>query len=215
VIRVVLADDHPLVRAGLRSLLEQVDGLTVVGEAGDGLAALDAVDDTKPDVVVADAAMPGMTGIELVERLARDRPHVRVLIVSAHANEEYVLRVVRAGGAGYVLKDASPGELARAVLAVAAGEKYLSPAISGHVIDAYLQRVGAEETPGPRLSPRQRQVLQMIAQGRSTKEIASLLSLSVKTVETHRAQIMERLDIHEVAGLVRYAIRIGLIRPDP
>jgi DNA-binding NarL/FixJ family response regulator len=215
VIRIVLADDHALVRAGLRSLLEQVDDVTVVGEASDGLEALRAVEDLAPDVVVADVAMPGLNGIELIERLARERPGARVLIVSAHANEEYVLRAVRAGGAGYVLKDASPAELERAVRTIAAGDKYLSPAISGHVISAYLERVTEDEAPGPRLSPRQRQVLQMIAQGRSTKEIAGILSLSVKTIETHRAQIMERLDIHDVAGLVRYAIRIGLISPDP
>ncbi len=213
-IRVVLADDHALVRAGLRSLLAQASDIAVVGEASDGLEAMRAVDDLKPDIVVADVAMPGLNGIELVERLARDRPDVRVLIVSAHANEEYVLRAVRAGGAGYVLKDASPAELEQAIRAVAAGDKYLSPSMSRHVISAYLERTGDDEAPGPRLSPRQRQVLQLIAEGRSTKEIAVMLSLSVKTVETHRAQIMDRLDIHEVAGLVRYAIRIGLVTPD-
>ena len=211
-IRVVVVDDHVLVRAGIRSLLEDLDNVSVVAEAGDGLAALDAIAKEHPDVVVADVAMPGLNGIELIERLAVEQPGVRVLLVSAHANEEYVLRAIRAGGSGYVLKDASPAELEQAIRAVAAGDKYLSPAMSRHVVDAYLERVTDDRSAGPRLSPRQRQVLQMIAEGRSTKEIATSLSLSVKTVETHRAQLMERLDIHDVAGLVRYAIRMGLVR---
>jgi DNA-binding NarL/FixJ family response regulator len=214
-IRVLVVDDHVLVRAGIRSLLQDMDDVTVVAEAGDGLSALDAIAREGPDVVVADVAMPGLNGIELIERLAVEQPGVRVLLVSAHASEEYVLRAIRAGGAGYVLKDASPAELEQAIRAVAAGDKYLSPAMSRHVVDAYLERVTDDAPAGPRLSPRQRQVLQMIAEGRSTKEIAAALSLSVKTVETHRAQLMERLDIHDVAGLVRYAIRVGLVRPEP
>jgi DNA-binding NarL/FixJ family response regulator len=214
-IRVLVVDDHVLVRAGIRSLLEALHDVAVVAEAGDGLSALDAIARESPDVVVADVAMPGLNGIELIERLAVEQPGIRVLLVSAHASEEYVLRALRAGGAGYVLKDASPAELEQAIRAVAAGGKYLSPAMSRHVVDAYLERVTDDASAGPRLSPRQRQVLQMIAEGRSTKEIAAALSLSVKTVETHRAQLMERLDIHDVAGLVRYAIRVGLVRPDP
>ena len=214
-IRVVVVDDHLLVRAGIRSLLESLDDVRVVAEAGDGLTALQVIARERPDVVVADVAMPGLSGIELVERLAGQEPGVRVLLVSAHANEEYVLRAIRAGGAGYVLKDASPAELEQAIRAVAAGDKYLSPAMSRHVVDAYLERVTDDHSAGPRLSPRQRQVLQMIAEGHSTKEIAAALSLSIKTVETHRAQLMERLDIHDVAGLVRYAIRMGLVRSDP
>lgn len=213
-IRVAVVDDHVLVRAGIRSLLEDMDDVAVVAEAGDGLTALDAIARERPDVVVADVAMPGLSGIELVERVAREVPGVRVLLVSAHANEEYVLRAIRAGGAGYVLKDASPAELEQAIRAVAAGDKYLSPAMARHVVDAYLARVTDDRSAEPRLSPRQRQVLQMIAEGRSTKEIATALSLSVKTVETHRAQLMERLDIRDIAGLVRYAIRVGLVRPD-
>jgi DNA-binding NarL/FixJ family response regulator len=214
-IRVVLVDDHVLVRAGIRSLLEDLHDVSVVAEAGDGLTALAAIARERPDVVVADVAMPGLNGIELVERLAAEQPRVRVLLVSAHASEEYVLRAVRAGGAGYVLKDASPAELERAIRAVAAGDKYLSPAMSRHVVDAYLERVTDARPAGVRLSPRQRQVLQMIAEGRSTKEIAAALQLSIKTVETHRAQLMDRLDIHDVAGLVRYALRTGLVRPEP
>ena len=213
-IRVVVVDDHVLVRAGIRSLLEALDDIAVVAEAGDGLTALQVISRERPDVVVADVAMPGLNGIELVERIAKELPGIRVLLVSAHANEEYVLRAIRAGGAGYVLKDASPVELEQAIRAVAAGDKYLSPAMSRHVVDAYLERVTEDRPAGPRLSPRQRQVLQMIAEGRSTKEIAAALSLSIKTVETHRAQLMERLQIYDVAGLVRYAIRVGLVRPD-
>ena len=157
-------------------------------------------------------AQESLAGVRVVRAYGQEAFEIEKF---RHANEEYVLRAIRAGGAGYVLKDASPAELEQAIRAVAAGDKYLSPAMSRHVVDAYLERVTDDHTAGPRLSPRQRQVLQMIAEGRSTKEIAAALSLSIKTVETHRAQLMERLDIHDVAGLVRYAIRMGLVRSDP
>jgi DNA-binding NarL/FixJ family response regulator len=213
-IRVMLADDHALFRAGIRSLLLAIEGVEIVGEARDGHEALRMVAECTPDVLLLDVALPELNGIEVAERL-RDRPGTRVLIVSMFANEEYVLRSLRAGAAGYLLKDSSVVELEAALRSVADGGSYLSPAVSGHVLAAYVRRVGENEVPGePTLTPRQREVLQLIAEGHGTKEIAARLNLSAKTVETHRAQLMDRLGIHDVAGLVRYAIRAGIVSAD-
>jgi DNA-binding NarL/FixJ family response regulator len=213
-IRVMLADDHALFRAGIRSLLDTIEGVEIVGEARDGHEALRLVAERRPDVLLLDVALPQLNGIEVAERL-RDTPGTRVLILSMFANEEYVLRSLRAGAAGYLLKDSTVVELASALRSVADGGSYLSPAVSGHVLAAYVRRVGDEGVPpDPALTPRQREVLQLIAEGHGTKEIASRLSLSAKTVETHRAQLMERLGIHDVAGLVRYAIRAGIVSAD-
>ena len=216
-IRVVLADDHALVRAGIRALLENIEGVAVVAEAGDGRAALRAVAEHQPDVVLMDIAMAGLNGLEATARIVREHPAVRVVILSMHANEEYVLRALQAGAIGYLLKDADTAELELAVRAAARGEAYLSPGVSRHLIADYVRRVGRDPQLVESLrhglsllTPRQREVLQLIAEGRTTREIARLLNISVKTVETHRAQLMERLDIHDVAGLVRYAIRAGL-----
>lgn len=216
-IRVVLADDHALVRAGIRALLENIEGVSVVAEAGDGRAALEAVAEHQPDVVLMDIAMAGLNGLEAAARITREHPATRVVILSMHASEEYVLRALQAGAIGYLLKDADTAELELAVRAAARGEAYLSPAVSRHLIADYVRRVGQDLQLAEPLShglnlltPRQREVLQLIAEGRTTREIARLLNISVKTVETHRAQLMERLDIHDVAGLVRYAIRAGL-----
>lgn len=213
-IRVMLADDHALFRAGLRSLLLAIEGVEIVGEARDGHEALRMVAERKPDVLLLDVGLPELNGIEVAERL-RDQPGTRVLILSMFANEEYVLRSLRAGAAGYLLKDSSVLELETALRSVADGGSYLSPAVSGHVLAAYLGRIGQGGVPAePTLTPRQREVLQLIAEGHGTKEIAARLSLSAKTVETHRAQLMERLGIHDVAGLVRYAIRAGIVSAD-
>lgn len=209
-VRVLLADDHALVRAGIRALLEGLDGVGVVAEAGNGAEVLDLAREHRPDVVLLDISMPGMSGLDASAQLRRELPEVRVVMLSMHANEEYVLQALRAGAVGYLLKDSATAELEIALKAVMQGETYLSPPISRQVVDGYVQRVGAEQ-PGPDiLTPRQRQVLQLIAEGRSTKEIAYHLDLSVKTVETHRAQLMERLQIRDIAGLVKYAIRSGL-----
>jgi len=212
--RVMLADDHALFRAGIRSLLLAIEGVEIVGEARDGHEALRMVGECKPDVLLLDVALPELNGIEVAERL-RDTPGTRVLILSMFANEEYVLRSLRAGAAGYLLKDSTVVELEAALRSVADGGSYLSPAVSGHVLAAYTRRVG-EEGGGaePVLTPRQREVLQLIAEGHGTKEIAARLCLSAKTVETHRAQLMDRLGIHDVAGLVRYAIRAGIVSAD-
>ncbi|MCL4562037.1 MAG: response regulator transcription factor [Chloroflexi bacterium] len=220
-LRVLLADDHTLVRAGIRSLLESLPGIQVVAEASNGREALQLIEIHHPDVVLMDIAMSELNGLEATERVVRDFPDVRVIILSMHANEEYVWQALRAGAAGYLLKDAGTVELELALKSVSRGETYLSPPISKHVISDYLQRVGAEEEPGSpggrdleRLTLRQREILQLIAEGSTTQEIAQKLGISIKTVETHRMQLMERLGIHDIAGLVRFAIRVGLIRPD-
>lgn len=213
-LRVLLADDHTLVRAGLRSLLQQMENVEVVAEAEDGRQVLAAVAEHRPDVVLMDISMSGMNGLEATLQLKRDRPEVRVIILSMHATEEYVLQALRAGASGYLLKDSAPLELALALQAVARGESYLSPPVSRQVVESYVQRTGREAQPLAALTPRQREILQLIAEGNSTKEIASRLALSVKTVETHRSQLMERLGIRDVAGLVRYAIRHGLVSAD-
>jgi len=210
-VRVLLADDHALVRAGVRALLQNLDGVTVVAETGNGAEVLEFARAQRPDVVLLDISMPGLGGLEVSAQLRDALPDVRVVMLSMHANEEYVLQALRAGAAGYMLKDSATAELELALKAVMQGETYLSPPISKQVVEGYVQRVGAEQTASDNLTPRQRQVLQLIAEGHSTKEIAHRLNLSVKTVETHRAQLMERLQIREIAGLVKYAIRHGLV----
>ena len=210
-VRVLLADDHTLVRAGLRKLLESIPGMEVVGEAGDGLQLLEMAEKLQPQVVLMDIAMPGLNGLEATGRLVKTWPSIRVLILSMHQNAEYVRQALRQGAVAYLLKDAAPLELEWALAAVLRGETYLSPAVSKGVVSDYVHRLRSEEQPADALTPRQREVLQLIAEGQSTKEIARRLDLSVKTVETHRTQLMKQLDIHEVAGLVRYAIREGLV----
>ncbi|NOK61113.1 MAG: response regulator transcription factor [Chloroflexi bacterium AL-W] len=212
--RVMLVEDHALVRAGIRSLLEKLPDLEVVAEAGDGRTALSLIAQHQPDVVLMDIKMAGLNGLEATSRIVRDLPGVRVVILSMYANEEYVIQALRVGASGYLLKDAGTAELEVAVRAAARGETYLSPAISRRMIQDYLQVVGGEGGALEQLTPRQREVLQLVAEGHSVKEIAQILQISVKTVETHRAQLMERLDIHDVAGLVRYAIRVGLVASD-
>jgi DNA-binding NarL/FixJ family response regulator len=213
-IRVLLADDHALVRAGIRSLLGAMEDVRVIAEASSGEEALDLAAREAPDVVLMDIAMKGITGLEAAARLRERQPGVRVVILSMHSGEEYVLQALRAGAAGYLLKDAATGELELALRSVMRGESWLSPAVSRQVVEGYVQRVGGEAAPDVPLTARQREVLRLVAGGKSTKEIAFLLNLSVKTVETHRAQIMDRLNIRDVAGLVRYALRTGLVPPE-
>lgn len=210
-IRLLIADDHMLVRAGIRKLLELVEGVEVVGETGNGLAVCDLVAATHPDIVLLDINMPGLSGLEVTAQLAHAGSGVRVLILSMHASDEYVSQALADGAKGYILKDAAPVELENAIRTLMAGGTYLSDSVSRHVLDAYVQQQRGEKPAVVKLSPRQREVLQLIAQGHSTKAIARRLDLSVKTVETHRTRLMQQLDIHEVAGLVRYAVRTGLI----
>jgi DNA-binding NarL/FixJ family response regulator len=216
--RILLADDHTLVRAGLRALLESVDGVTAIFEAGDGRRALELIAAERPDVALLDIAMPGLNGLEVAERVASESPRTRLVILSMHSTPSHVAQALRAGAVGYLLKDSAAEELGLALRAVESGETYLSPAISRQVVDGYLGRtaVPADSQPAVAdvLTPRQREILQLVAEGKSSKEVANLLGLSVKTVEAHRGQIMERLRIHDLAGLVRYAIRVGLVSPE-
>lgn len=208
-IRVLLADDHNLVRAGIRALLSGMPDINVVGEATDGVESVRLARLLQPDIVLMDVAMNGMNGLDATARLREELPMVRVIILSMHATGDYLQQALRAGAAGYMLKDAATLELQLALSAVSHGEIYLSPAVSGQIVEGFLRQ---EKAPGEGLlTPRQNEILRLIAEGRSTKEIAFQLGLSNKTVETHRAQLMERLGIRDVAGLVRYAIRVGLI----
>lgn len=205
--RVLLVDDHALVRGGLRALIGGFAGFTVVGEAADGREALARVSELQPDIVVMDLSMPGLNGLDATARIHAEHPHCAVLALSMHTAAHYVGEALRAGAAGYLIKDSAPNELEHGLRAVAAGQRYLSPQVAGQPPAA---ASGAPSGAEP-LTARQREILQLIAEGRSTREIATRLFISVKTVETHRAQIMQRLGIFDVAGLTRHAIRIGLV----
>lgn len=213
-IRVILVDDHTLVRAGLRKLLESMPHVDVVGEASDGVVALELAHSLQPEIVLMDIAMPGLNGLETTIRLKKELSHIQIIILSMHQNDEYVKQALRYGAAAYLLKDAATNELELAINTVSKGEIYLSPTLTKGVMNDYVYRLRNENTTDDMLTPRQREVLKLLAQGQSSKEIARLLELSVKTVDTHRTQLMKQLDIHEVTGLVRYAIRVGLITSD-
>ncbi len=210
-IRVILADDHTLVRAGIRALLERAEEIEVVGEAGDGYEALELIRQQTPDLVLLDMVMPGVSGLDVLKRIKQDFPSTRVIILSVHETEEYALRAFQGGAAGYISKKAASGELVEAIIKVMRGEEYIAPEISGRTSPGYGSSAPRDGNPIKELTPRQRDVLKMIAEGFSTKQIAKVMNISAKTVETHRALLMERLNIHDVAGLVRYAIKIGLI----
>jgi DNA-binding NarL/FixJ family response regulator len=213
-IRVLIVDDHALLRAGLRGLLACLEGVEVVGEAADGLKALELVGVLLPDILMTDIAMPGLDGLGLTAAVAGVSAQTRVIILSMHTEWEYADKAVRSGAAGYLVKDSGTAEVEMAIRAVARGETYLSPAVSKHVVAGYARMAEAQAAdPGP-LTPRQREVLKLIAEGLTTKAIAHRLDISAKTADTHRVQLMERLDIHDIAGLVRYAIRAGLVDRD-
>jgi DNA-binding NarL/FixJ family response regulator len=211
-VRVMLADDHTLVRAGIRALLEKLPGVEVVGEAGDGREVLKLVKLHRPDVVLMDISMPGLNGLEAAVRMAKEFPDVRVIILSMHPNEEYVWRALKAGAAGYLLKKAATAELATALQHVALGEFYLSQEISTRLPKNFaLDGIAHRKSPLEELTGRQREILQLIAEGRNTKGIAEILKVSPKTIEYHRMKLMDCLNVHDVPGLVRFALRVGLI----
>jgi DNA-binding NarL/FixJ family response regulator len=210
-LRVVLVDDHHLVRAGIRAVLEGLGDIEIVGEAADAAAALALLRKQKPDLALLDIALKEGSGLKVAREIRAEQPELKIVMLSMHSTEEYVMEALHCGATGYILKDAAVDELKLALEALRSGETYLSPAVSRKVIDSYLGKVKAPTGEGQALTPRQREILKLIAEGKATKQIAFLLNLSVKTVETHRAQIMERLGIRDVAGLVKYALRIGLV----
>lgn len=207
---VLLAEDHNLVRAGIRVLLQNLPGIEVVAEASDGEEALRLILLHRPNIVLMDISMPKLNGLEVVKAI-KNVPEVKVIILSMHASEEYVWQALHAGVKGYLLKDAGIAELNLALKAVSEGQSYLSPAVSKQVIGDYIDRIEGKGGSLDRLTSRQHQILKMIAEGNTTKQIADKLCVSVKTIESHRTQVMNLLDIHDVTGLVRYAIRTGLV----
>ena len=213
-IRILLADDHELLRAGLRALLQTFADFEVVAEASNGREALRLVEEHHPNVVLMDIMMPELNGLDATAHITAAFPNVHVIMLSMNAGEEYVLPALRAGAAGYLLKNVGPAEFEQAIRTVAQGETYLCSAVSKHVIAAYLEGMAMRNPPWNGLTLRQREVLQLVAEGMSAKQIAQKLHISVRSVEAHRAQIMEALEIHDIAGLVRFAIRMGLITLD-
>jgi DNA-binding NarL/FixJ family response regulator len=209
--RVLLADDHKLFRAGIRSLLATMEDVEVVAEASDGRESLRLANTHRPDVVLMDIVMPDLNGLDAVARLVREIPRTHVIMLSMNADEDSVLMALRAGALSYLVKTADPAELALAIRAAMRGERFLSSAISAHVIGACLGRIEREQSSLERLTPRQREVLQLVAEGNATKEIAVKLGISAKTAEAYRGELMKALDIHDVASLTRYAIRSGLV----
>ena len=214
-IRVLLADDHALVMAGIRALVEELGGTQIVAEANNGRDAVALAKQHQPDLVIMDISMKDLNGIEATAQIMAEVPSTRVLILSMHTTEDFVRRAIKSGAVGYLVKDSAPLDLKMAIAAVMRDEIYLSPRVSKHVVAGFLHgKPHQDESSMDALTARQREILQMIAEGKSTKEIAYQLNVSVKTVETHRAALMERLDIHDIAGLVLYAVRHGLISVD-
>jgi DNA-binding NarL/FixJ family response regulator len=217
-IGVLVADDHTLVRRGLVQLLSLADGVEVVGEAADGRVAVDLAMHLDPDVVLMDISMPGLNGLEATRQLKKEAPHIKVLILSAHDNEEYVLQVVQSGADGYILKNISSEDLYAAIKSVFSGQAFFSPSVSRILLDTYQKVAGGGDrgegdtrNAGTRLTPREREVLQLVAEGKTHQEIADILHISVRTVDTHCTNMMKKLDIHDSAGLVTYAIKNGII----
>lgn len=210
-IRLLLVDDHALVRAGIRALLEKVDRVVVVGEAGDGAQALDLIAELRPDVVLLDLTMPGLGGFDVLKATSEKFPDVRLVVLTVHEEEEYASQALREGAVGYLPKSAASAELSLAIEYVMGGRKYLSPSIAQRATSEFGRDRHEGQTTLEELTPRQREVLILITEGHCTKDIARTLDISAKTVESHRSQLMERLNIHEIASLVRYAIKMGLV----
>jgi len=212
-IRVLIADDHEMVRQGIRTLLEE-RGIEVVGEAANGKEAVEKVSDLEPDVILIDISLPIMDGIEATRQIKKRQPAIKVLALTMHDNEEYLFQILRAGGSGYVIKKAAVNELIFAIEAVFDGKCYLSPSLSKGLVEEYLQRVKDDEASADhRLTDREREILKLIAEGYTNQQIAELLYLSIKTIQTHRAHLMEKLGLHDRTEIVKYAFRKGLIEP--
>jgi DNA-binding NarL/FixJ family response regulator len=211
-VRILIAEDHTIVRKGLCSILENEKGIDVVGEAENGKEAIKKVEEHNPDLVVMDISMPLLNGLDATRQIKRRFPEVKVLILTMHTSEEYVIEILKAGASGYIVKKAAPSDLVSAIHAISRGEAYLSPSISTSVIKRFLQVSGTEAglDISSALTEREREVLQLIAEGHSNRKIAEMLFISVKTVEAHRSHIMDKLDLHNVADLTRFAIRIGI-----
>ena len=209
-IRALIADDHALVRAGIRALVEKIDDVSVIAEAGEGLEALNLIKELKPDLVLLDVTMPGLSGLDVLVETRKHLPDVRVIILTVHEEAEYAMQALRAGAAGFLPKSAAANELQLAIETVTRGETYVSGEVSRKTLLEYSR--GRIEHRLARLTPRQREILTLIAEGLNTKDIGRRLNISGKTVESHRAQLMERLNIHDVASLVRFAIKVGLIK---
>jgi two-component system response regulator NreC len=219
-IGVLVADDHTIVRRGLISLLSLIEGVEVVGEAADGRTAVDLALRLEPDVVLMDISMPVMNGLEATRRIKKEAPAIKVLVLSAHDNDEYVLQVVRSGANGYILKNSTPGDLCAAIEAVHTGHAFFSPSVSRIILDTYLDTSGTPVTQGvrslqtaakSRLTSREREILQLVAEGKTHQAIADMLHISARTVDTHCNNFMKKLNIHESAGLVTYAIKNGIV----
>lgn len=211
-IRLLIADDHVLVRAGIRALVEKHPNMEVVAEASNGREALVLLRKHQPDVALLDISMPELNGLEVIRELTKELPYVHSLILSMHADEEHVWQALQAGAAGYLVKGGSLAELDLAINSVARGQTYLSPVISRHVISQYLDRTTGRHSQKA-LTPRQREILQLIAEGKNTKQIALILNISAKTVESHRSHVMKRLGVRDIASLVRHALRLKLVNP--
>ena len=214
-VRILLADDHILVRAGIRALLMSIEGAEIVAEADNGRDAIALAQQHRPDVAILDISMKELNGIDALVRIKADQPSVRVLMLSMHTTEDFVRRALKAGADGYIVKDSAPLELKLGIEAVMRGESYISPRVSRQLLSGLTGGGTPTESSMEALTPRQREILQMIAEGRSTKEIAFTLEVSAKTVESHRAALMERLGIRDVAGLVIFAVRHGLVTVEP
>lgn len=214
-LKILLADDHRLVREGLRALLAKEADMAVVAEAGDGRSAVRLAREMKPDVIIMDITMPDLNGIEAARQTLAHAPKTRIIALSMHADKRFVAAMLKAGASGYLLKNCAFAELAGAIRTVAAGQTYLSPRVAGVVVEGYVARAAAGAPAGSALSAREREVLQLLAEGRPTKQIATQLHTSISTIETHRRHIMERLGLFSVAELTKYAVREGLTSPEP
>ena len=214
-IKVVVADDHTILRQGIKALLDNQEEIEVVGEAKDGREAIKAIEELSPDVILMDIAMPGLNGLEATRRIKKKFPKTKVVVLTMHTNEEYIFQILNAGADGYLVKETAFQDLISAISSVHRGEAFMSPSISKKVMTDYIQRAQGEERVGfDTLTTREREILQLVAEGNSNKKIAEVLFISPKTVETHRAHIMDKLNIHDRAGLIKYAIRKGMINLD-